>query len=152
MQIILIIFFLSNRLKTRQMIRIISNRCLFHFDKNSCHFSFGMAKRKSYNGCELVSIRRLPSVSRMMLDIDNGVDEDRLRQRTCSVIRRSSFENSTRSSDILTSTDKKNVPIQISTIIYNETRVEEEKNTNINQIRSLDSNENMWVDVMGVSF
>ena len=111
-----------------------------------------MAKRKSQNGCELLSIRRLPSVSSMMLDIDNGIDEDRLRQRTCSVIRRPSFENSTRSAAIPSSTDKNIVPIQISTIIYSETRVEEEKNMNVNRMRSLDSNENMWVDVIGVSF
>lgn len=110
-----------------------------------------MTKRRSQNGCELISITRLPSVSSMLNDIDNGIDEDRLRQRTCSVSRRPSFENSTRSAAFSPSTAKNIAPSQISTIIFSETRVDELKNTNVNQMRRLNSNENMWVDVIGVS-
>ena len=102
------------------------------------------------NECEFLSIRRLPSLGDDYYKNDGQVHEDRVRERTCSVVRRFT----TGSSPSLSSTDKQvqnNPRVTASTFIYDENNVSELSYTSVDDIRAIRNDECLWIDVPGVS-
>ena len=103
------------------------------------------------DGCKFLSMRRLSSTSSENFTYGNEFDEDRLRDRTCSVIRRGSVESDSKTPHIQASVPENFCPSDVSAMIYNSTTSDKFSNINVQNIRRINNNESLWIDVIGVS-
>jgi hypothetical protein len=101
--------------------------------------------------CELLSIRPLPSTEDDFYTDDYSLDEDRVRDRTCSVTRRVTLNSTIPPSDTITQELQTYSHVIPNIFIYDRNIVRENSYGSIEDIPAVQNTECLWIDVPGVS-
>ncbi len=99
----------------------------------------------------LKRIRALPSTTAEFYTEDYSQNEDKIRDRTCSVSHRGTFTSNPPPSDTQSQELEIFIPVVPSVFIYDRDSVEEKPYLSIEDIPPIKNNESLWIDVTGVS-
>ena len=100
--------------------------------------------------CEFLSIRHLPSIGDDYYRNDGDIQEDRILERTCSVVRRFTGDSEPSISSVPNQVYE-NARVIASALIYDENNFSEQSSITVDDIRSIRNDECLWIDVPGVS-
>lgn len=101
--------------------------------------------------CELENFRPLESTETTHAEMFGGLDEEILRDRTCSILHRSSIDHVPERINARPHESMSQSSTKISTMVYSEGGCREQTDVSLDQIQSADQDETLWIAVIGVS-
>ena len=100
---------------------------------------------------DLSGVQRISSIEMEPYVLDPAVLEDKIRERTCSVTHRGISESIPEANHAFRRPLSAHSSTPPNVFIYNQEKYEESMCTSIDEIRTVPSNECLWVDITGVS-